>query len=58
MEEEYLRKIVENTSTRPSFQVVLSGVGSKLEAKFIPPLSARAGCFHELALVILETFIR
>ena len=56
MDEEYLQKIVENTSIRPSFQVVLTGVGSKLEAKFTPPLTARAGCSHELALVSLETF--
>ena len=56
MDEEYLQKIVENTSIRPSFQVVLTGVGSKLEANFTPPLTARAGCSHELALVSLETF--
>ena len=56
MDEEYLQKIVENTSIRPSFQVVLTGVGSKLEAKFTPPMSARAGCSYEVALVSLETF--
>ena len=56
MDEEYLQKIVENTSIRPSSQVVLTGNGSKLEAKFTPPMTARAGCMYEVALVSLETF--
>ena len=56
MDEEYLQKIAENTSIRPSSQVVLTGAGSKLEAKFTPPMTARAGCSYEVALVSLETF--
>ena len=56
MDEEYLQKIAENTSIRPSFQVVLTGVGSKLETKFTPPMTARAGCSYEVALVSLETY--
>ena len=55
-QEEYLKKIVENTSLRPSFQAVLTGTGSRLETTFTPPISLPAGCLCELALVSLETF--
>ena len=52
--EKYLKEIVENTASRTSFQVVLSGNDSRLKSTFIPPLTA--GCRHEIALVSLETY--
>ena len=54
MEKDYLKEIAENTSLKPSFQVVLTGIGSRLDATFIPPLEA--GCKYEIALVSLETY--
>ena len=52
--EEYMKKIAENTSIRQTYQVVLTGKDSRLEAKFIPPLIG--GCKYEIALVSLETY--
>ena len=52
--EKYLKEIAENTSSRPSFQVVLTGNDSRLRSIFIPPLTA--GCRYEIALVSLETY--
>ena len=56
MEKELLEKIVKNTSLRPTFQIVLTGVGSKLETTFSPPLDLHAGCKYEIALASLETY--
>ena len=56
MEKEVLRTIAKNTSRKPSYQVVLTGVGSRLETHFSPPLSFDPGCNYELALVSLESF--
>ena len=54
MEKDYLKKIAENTSLRPTFQVVLTGIGSRLQTTFIPALTA--GCKYEIALVSLESY--
>ena len=56
MEKDYLKEIANNTSLRPSFRVVLTGIGSRLDTKFIPPLDFRVGCKYEIALVSLETY--
>jgi len=56
MEKELLEKIAENTSLRPTFQIVLTGVGSRLETTFIPPLDFHVGCKYEIALASLETY--
>ena len=56
MEKELLEKIVKNTSLRPTFQIVLTGVGSKLETTFSPPLDLHVGCKYEIALASLETY--
>ena len=56
MEKELLEKIANNTSLRPTFQIVLTGVGSKLETTFSPPLSLHVGCKYEIALASLETY--
>ena len=54
MDKEILEKIKENTSSRPTYQIVLTGVGSRLEAHFTPPIEFK--CRHELALASLETY--
>ena len=56
MEKEVLATIAKNTSQKPSFQVVLTGVGSRLETQFTPPLSFDPGFNYELALVSLESY--
>ncbi len=52
--EKYLKEIAENTSVKPSFQVVLTGVGSRLTSRFNPPIVG--GCKYEIALTALETY--
>ena len=54
--EEYLKKIVDNTSLRRSFQVILSGNDSRLSTSFIPALQFDDACKYEIALVSLETY--
>ena len=54
--EKELQVIAKNTSQKPSFQVVLTGVGSKLETQFSPPLSFDPGYRYELALVSIESY--
>ena len=56
MDGELLKKIEKNTSFRPTFQIVLSGTGAKLEAQFSPPLDIDVGCKYEVALASLETY--
>ncbi len=51
--EEYLKKIVENTTLKRSFQVILTGNDSRLSTNFFPALEA---CRYEIALVSLETY--
>ena len=55
MDQEILKKIEKNTTSRPTFQIVLTGVGSRLDAEFIPALDL-VGCQYELALASLETY--
>ena len=54
--EEYLKKIVENTALRRSFQVILSGNDSRLSTSFIPALEFEDACSYEIALASLETY--
>ena len=56
MEKDLLQKIVNNTSSRSTFQIVSTGVGSRLETAFSPPLDSHAGCKYEIALASLETY--
>ena len=56
MEKDLLEKIVKNTSLRPTFQIVLTGVGSKLETTFSPPLDLHVGCKYEIALASFESY--
>ena len=56
MEREILEKIEKNTTNKPAFQIVLTGIGSKLSAEFTPPLDFRIGCKYEIALASLETY--
>ena len=54
--DKYLKKIAKNTSMRPSFQVVLTGTGSRLQTTFSPALDFHAGCKYEIALCSIETY--
>ena len=54
--EKELKVIARNTSQKPSFQVVLTGIGSRLETQFSPPLTFDPGYKYELALVSLESY--
>ena len=54
IKEKYLKEIAQNTSLRPSFQVVLTGTDSRLKSTFILPQTS--GCKYEIALVSLETY--
>ena len=56
MMEKYLKKIVENTTSRGGFQVILTGNESRLETPLIPPLEYHDTCRYEIALVSLETY--
>ena len=56
MEEDYLKEIARNTSIRPSFQIILSGIGSRLDFYFSPPLDFQVRCKYEIPLVSLETY--
>ena len=51
MDKEILKKIEENTPTCPTYQIVLTGVGSGLEAELT--IHIEFGCDHELALASL-----
>ena len=54
--ETYLKKISENTSLKPSYQVILSGKGSRLYSRLSPPLATPGDCKYEIALTSLETY--
>ncbi len=40
----------------PAFYVILTGKGTKLDTRFIPPLDFRSSCSYEIALASLETY--
>ena len=56
MEKDLLEKIAKNTSLRPTFQIVLTGVGSRLQTTFTPALDLHVGCKYEIGLASLETY--
>ena len=55
MDLEILEKIEDNTTSKPTYLIVLSGVGSRLDAVFSPPLDL-LNCKYELALASIETY--
>ena len=54
--EEKLDKIIENTKSKDSFLLTLSGKGSKIEKTFEPEISISAGCHYEIAFTSLESY--
>ena len=55
MDLEILEKIEDNTTSKPTYLIVLSGAGSRLDAVFSPPLDL-LNCKYELALASIETY--
>ena len=55
MDLEILEKIEDNNSSKPTYLIVLSGVGSRLDAFFSSPLDLLS-CQNELALASIETY--
>ena len=56
MEEELLQKIVNNTNSKFSSQIVLSSEETKFNTRFSPPISLDSNKKYEIALVNLETY--
>ena len=56
MQEELLRELVENTSHKDSFQVIVSDDSTRFTKKFNPPIQLKKDRPYEIALVNLETY--
>lgn len=56
MQEELLQTIVENTSQKDSFQVIVSDNTTHFNTKFNPPIQLNKNKSYEMALVNLETY--
>ena len=56
MQEELLQKLVENTSEKDSFQVIVSDDTTLFTKKFNPPIQLKKDKSYEIALVNLETY--
>lgn len=56
MQEELLQKVVENTSEKDSFQVIVSADTTLFTKKFNPPIQLKKDRSYEIALVNLETY--
>ena len=56
MQEELLKEIVENTSQKDSFQVIVSDKTTHFNTKFNPPIQLNKQKSYEMALVNLETY--
>ena len=56
MQEELLQKLVENTSHKDSFQIIVSDDSTHFTNKFNPPIQLRKNRPYEIALVNLETY--
>ena len=56
MQEELLQKLVENTSYRDSFQIIVSDDTTHFTNKFNPPIQLKKNRPYEIALVNLETY--
>ena len=54
--EELLHKIVENTSQKDSFQIIVSDDTTRFKKKFHPPIQLNKNKSYEMALVNLETY--
>ena len=56
MTEELLKKIVKNTDSKFSSQIVLSSEQTKFNTRFSPAISLDSNKKYEIALVNLETY--
>ena len=56
MQEELLPKLVENTSHKDSFQIIVSDDSTHFTNKFNPPIQLKKNRPYEIALVNLETY--
>ena len=56
MQEELLQNIVENTSQKDSFQIIVSDETTRFTKKFNPPIQLNKKKSYEMALVNLETY--
>ena len=56
MQEELLQKLVENTSHKDSFQIIVSDDTTHFTKKFNPPIQLKKNRPYEIALVNLETY--
>ena len=56
MQEELLEQLVENTSHKDSFQVIVSDDTTRFTKKLNPPIQLKKNRPYEIALVNLETF--
>ena len=56
MQEELLQKLVENTSEKDSFQIIVSDDTTLFTKKFNPPIQLKKDKSYEIALVNLETY--
>lgn len=56
MQEELLQAIVENTSQKDSFQIIVSDDKTRFTTKFNPPIQLNKKKYYEMALVNLETY--
>ena len=58
MQEELLEQLVENTSHKDSFQVIVSDDTTRFTKKFNPPIQLKKNRPNEIALSILRLIIR
>ena len=56
MQEKLLQKLVENTSHKDSFQIIVSDDSTRFTKKFNPPIQLKKNRPYEIALVNLETY--
>jgi len=56
MEEELLKEIAKNTSSKQSFQFIVSSNKTSFITSFSPPLQLESDKHYEIALVNLETY--
>ena len=56
MQEEVLQTLVDNTSHKDSFQIIVSDDSTRFKKKFNPPIQLKKNRPYEIALVNLETY--
>ena len=56
MQEEVVQKLVDHTSHKDSFQIIVSDDSTRFTKKFNPPIQLKKNRPYEIALVNLETY--